>query len=177
MSNPTAEPNSLTKRQASFWSTYQDLCLELKYLPSLRELVRAAGLSSSSTIHCHLKNLRALGYPAYTRGQSKNRDHREKVMLANARLRGDKCPEHSEVHSVYAELADLKKDYRSLRGKNKELLTELLEAKSKLRKVKSWIAQTDQLAGVDRAWPHEWSSDVSGRLDLMVAAGEVAADV
>lgn len=76
----------LTPAQARFWDTYRELCLELKYLPTNRELCKATGLRSSSTVNAHLVNLRALGLPAYTRGQSKSMEHRKKVFEAVAAL-------------------------------------------------------------------------------------------
>lgn len=65
---------SLTKRQRDILDFIEQSVLERNYPPSIREIGEAIGLSSSSTVHSHLKSLESKGYlkrnPSKPRGMT-----------------------------------------------------------------------------------------------------------
>lgn len=171
----------LSHAQAKFWDAYRELCLELKYLPTNRELCQATGLRSSSTVNTHLANLRSLGLPAYTRGQSKSMEHRKKVFEAVAALQSSGEIDTNFLFRSTEEtrLANELEDAKALIASQVRQISALKEkaaaAEWNLGLVRAWIEKTDRVAGVDRTWPHEWKKPAGDRLGLMVAAGEVSA--
>lgn len=52
----------LTKRQEQIYYMIKKYVLEKGYPPTVREIAKAVGLNSISTVHTHLKNMEALGY-------------------------------------------------------------------------------------------------------------------
>ncbi len=52
----------LTKRQEQIYFMIKGYILEKGYPPTVREIAKAVGLNSISTVHTHLKNIEALGY-------------------------------------------------------------------------------------------------------------------
>ena len=59
---PQENFSPLTKRQAEILEYIRSFVREKGYPPSVREIGKAIGLSSSATIHAHLQKLEAAGY-------------------------------------------------------------------------------------------------------------------
>lgn len=59
--NP-ATHHRLSRRQKDILATIRELILERGYSPSIREIGDAVGLSSSSTVHSHLRALEIKGF-------------------------------------------------------------------------------------------------------------------
>ncbi|PFB04996.1 LexA repressor [Bacillus anthracis] len=52
----------LTSRQAEILTFIQGMVIENGFPPTVREICKATGLTSSSTVHRHLMNLEEKGY-------------------------------------------------------------------------------------------------------------------
>src|SRR5215216_543288 len=55
------ELNNLTKRQQEIFDYVKSYALDHGYPPTVRDIGKAIGLTSSSTVHAHLANLEKLG--------------------------------------------------------------------------------------------------------------------
>lgn len=55
----------MTPRRRDIMDAIEDLIEERGYSPTLREIGRAVGISSSSTLHVHLHALRSTGWIAF----------------------------------------------------------------------------------------------------------------
>lgn len=52
----------MTRQQRRVLNAIQNLIAQKGYSPSIREIGREVGLSSSSSVHAHVEALRKLGY-------------------------------------------------------------------------------------------------------------------
>ncbi|MEK3973747.1 LexA family protein [Psychrobacillus sp. FSL K6-1267] len=55
----------MTKRQREIYEYIKTFISEHHYSPTIREITKALGLKSSSTVHGHLETMRKKGYITY----------------------------------------------------------------------------------------------------------------
>lgn len=152
-------------------AVYGDLVVSRGFLPSVREFCRAMGYSSSSTGHAMLGKLREHGYPCYTRNSGHiGKDHQGPDDMAKAVAYWLNRPT-SEDDSVLRERA---KVADALEIENRALTEEVVKLKARLAAAQRWVVRADRRHGVEKTEPHEWKEPVRGRLDLMIALGEIS---
>lgn len=65
----TPERLKMTDQKQEILNAIEDFYYEHGYQPNVRELGKMVGLTSSSTIHAHLTNLRDMGLVDWVQGQ------------------------------------------------------------------------------------------------------------
>lgn len=65
-------PLNLTPRQSQVLNFVQDFSNRYGFAPSIREIGDAVGLSSSATVHSHLKRLEVLGVLRRQKGRTRS---------------------------------------------------------------------------------------------------------
>ena len=94
----------LTKRQKEIFDFIRKYAAKYGYPPTVREIGKAVGLHSSSTVHAHLANLEKIGL--LRRDPTKPRAIELLVDKARKAMRGPGLPVVGEVHAGQPVLAE-----------------------------------------------------------------------
>lgn len=117
----TAPTSDLTRCQRVVFDTFRRLSADLRRPPSVREVARAAGLSSPATVHAHLARLRRRGLLLHFEGEPKGSYLLAEGFDEVAFFRGRVVELEAELERAEEKAERLEEKVKHLEGKVRQL--------------------------------------------------------